>query len=100
MHSQPADQVQSASASFAQSGSQTPTAADVKSDVPHHESTTAERSAMANLLDENLHSLSDDSKDRSAEHSADSQAAFQTPHAQVQSQLTGLRRRAARKQDT
>ena len=100
MHSQPADQVQSASASFAQSGRQTPTAADVKSDAPHHESTTAERSAMANLPDENLHSPSDDGKNRSAEHSTDSQAAFQTPHAQVQSQLTGLRRRAARKQST
>lgn len=98
--------VQSSSASAAPTFSDAPAenVSDVKGSAASlHSASVAVKASVANqvedTMDASLHDLPEDGVADAAENCTGSRAAFQTQHSRVQSQLSGLRRRAVRKQD-
>jgi len=97
--------IQSSSVSAASAFSDAPAddVADVKGSAASLHSTEAGKASVADQTedtkDASSHDLPKDGEADAAENCTGSQAAFQTQHSQIQSQLAGLRRRAVRKQD-
>lgn len=77
--------------------------ADVKGSAASLHSTEAAKANFADQVEDTMdassHGLPKDGVADAAENCTGNQAAFQTQHSRVQSQLAGLRRRAVRKQD-
>ena len=77
--------------------------ADVRGSAASLHSAKAVKASVVNQVedakDASSHDLPKDGVADAAEEGTGSQAAFQTQHSRVQSQLAGLRRRAVRKQD-
>ncbi len=94
--------IQSSSVSAGPTFSDAPTenAADVNGNAASLHSAEAVKASVADQVEEaSSHDLPKDGETNAAENCTGSQAAFQTQHSRVRSQLAGLRRRAVRKQD-
>ncbi|DBA74697.1 TPA: hypothetical protein ACH3X2_009361 [Trebouxia sp. C0005] len=99
----PTIQYSSASAGPAFSDAPATDVADVKGSAASLHSTEAASASVADQVDDTKeaasHDLPKDDEADAAQNCKGSQAAFQTQHSRIQSQLAGLRRRAVRKQD-
>ena len=97
--------IQSSSVSAATAFSDAPAenVADVEGSAASLHSAEAVKASVAHQVEDTIdassHKLPEDDIADAAEKCTGSQAAFQTQHSRVQSQLAGLRRRAVRKQD-